>query len=133
MTLLYRLFNSHFQLLSENELDQLEISQDHLNTKYYAKDFEDENDEMYCRNCHSMFPLKKGDKEITELFGNSILDIETKATCNCCGHLNHNHIRFKHGYVMKKDNDIWMCVVPRYSIINECLYKIKGFLTGKNL
>ena len=133
MTLLYRLFNTHFQILPENELDQFEFSQNHLNAKYYAKDFEVEDDEMSCGNCHSMFPLKKGDKEITELFGNSVLDIETKATCNCCGHFNHNHIRFKKGYVIKMEDDVWMCVIPKHSIISEWFYTIKRLLTTKEL
>ena len=128
MITLYRLFNTHFQIVTEEEINSFECTQDQTTIKYYAKDFEEENDEMFCSNCRSMFPVKKENREITELFNNSVLDIETKGNCDHCGHFNHSHVRFKRGYAMSKRGDEWICILPKCSLIAEWFYKIKNFL-----
>jgi RNase P subunit RPR2 len=126
MTLFYRLFNTHFELVTENEMDSFIFTEEHLNQKYYAKDFEQENDETFCSKCDSTILVKKEDREITELFGNSVLDIETKVTCYHCGHFNHSHVRFKRGYVMSKKDGKWMCLFPKYPLIIEWFHKFKN-------
>jgi len=123
---LYRLFFNHFEVVLEDRMDAFECTQDQANIKYYAKDFPDKDDELLFEKCSTRFPIKQEEKEMTELFNNSILDIETKANCTHCGHFNHNHIRFKRGYVMTKKEGEWICIVPKCSLIAECFYKLKN-------
>jgi rubrerythrin len=122
---LYRLFRTHFELAKESELDRFDISDQHLEMRYYAKDFEDlEEDEYICQKCDNTFPIKKEDRQVNELYGNMVMDIETNTICIHCGHLNHSEIRFKRGYVMTKKDGEWVCLIPRPPLIVEFFQQI---------
>ena len=124
---IYAVFFTHFELTKEEYLDDYEFTDEHLSQRYYAEDFEAiEDDTMNCSNCFNDFVFKKECRKVTEQYGNLAIDIEIEANCSFCNHLNSNHIRFKRGYMMKKENDGWLCVVPKVSMIKQFFHSI-GF------
>jgi hypothetical protein len=124
---LYAIFFTHFEIIKEEYLDDYIFTEEHLNQRYYAEDFEGTYDDtLNCSNCFNDFVFKKECRKVTEQYGNLGIDVEIKANCSFCKHLNHNHIRFKRGYMMKKEGNDWICVVPKVSLIKQFLYTL-GF------
>lgn len=122
---MYRLFKTHFQIVKESELDMFDITDEHIQMKYYEKDFDDSiEDEYICQYCDGFFKIKKEDRQVTELYGNTIMDIEVNTTCIHCKAMNHSEIRFKKGYVMTKKDGEWVCLLARPPLIVEFFHQI---------
>ena len=115
-------------MVKESELDRFDITEEHIQMKYYVEDFNDTiEDEYMCQYCNGLFRIKNEDRQVAELYGNTIMDIEVNTTCIHCGSLNHSEIRFKKGYVMTKKNGEWVCLLARPPLIVEYFQQIINF------
>ena len=107
------LFCTHFQIMTEEQLIE---SCDIPNIIYEEEKFRSgvDTDTMVCEHCHTEFTPSKS--ELDFLYNNRVVDWYSEGLCSC-GHHNINHIRLRSGYIMKKKNDRWMCVVMRRPLL----------------
>jgi hypothetical protein len=114
-------FKDYFVLEKMENLENYHIPRENLEMKYHAKDFEGlQNIDLVCRNCEKDYPLKEGQRTITEMYGNLGVEIETNASCPYCLASYAGKVRFTKGYMLsKEDNGDWVVFIPQEPFLKK--------------